>query len=528
MLPIDLNNEVAHSFVVLGASGGLGMQKVFPALWALFRENRLPQATRIYTFTRTPLQTKTFRLALIPYMDLDKARDPAKYNSFWSIVHCVHGDYETTQDYENLAAVMAGHEKKYNQVVANRIFYLALPLVVFDQVTLNISRKCSSSTGWTRIVVEKPFARDDVSFRPFQASLCTCFKESQIYLIDHLMSKQVMQNFFALRYSNYMWAATLNRNHVAAVMISVKSKDPVPESRGEYFHQFGIIRDVMTNHMMQILGMLTMDQPISNSQEDLRAERSKMLRTILTPTMSDLIFAQYRNNGRETDPNLCGFTQHPYIPNDSFTPTFAMVILYMDHKRWSGVPFILRAGQALNDNKVEVRIQYKPVDCNSPVRNELVLRLHPFEEVFMRMRLKRYGEEYCLRESELNLRVDTRGPRPPPIYHSLLLDVFAGNQSLFMRTDEQCEIWRIFSPILRILENERPRPLFYEFGTRGPIAAYHKAERAGFLFYASDEWHESLETLEYTVQKSKLLIGPHTAFKPERYIKGSNKDPEES
>ncbi|KAH8379842.1 hypothetical protein KR009_007549 [Drosophila setifemur] len=524
MLPIDLNNETAYSFVVFGASGSLAKQKVFPALWNLFRENRLPQSTRIYTFSRTHMQTKTYRLQLIPFMNLDRAKDPNAYNSFWTKVHCVQGEYDKPEDYADLAQTMAKHETKHNQVIANRIFYLALPPAVFDMVTFNAGRKCSSSTGWTRIVVEKPFGRDDASFRPFQAALCNSFKESQIFLIDHLLSKQVMQNFFALRYSNHLWGETLNNRHVAAVMISVKYEDPVPASRADYFNYFGIIRDVMTNHMMQLMAMVTMDQPFSNSSEDLRTERLKVLRDILTPNMGDVVIAQYRNNGRETDPARCGYTEHPYVPKDSFTPTFAMVVLNVNNRRWSGVPFILRAGRGMNDTKVEVRIQYKPADCNSfhsdtaDVRNELVLRLHPTEEFFMRMRLKRAGEELCLRESELSLRVDDKGPRHRCLasYPTSLLDVFNGDQTLFMRTDEQCEIWRIFSPILATIDSDRPRPLNYELGSRGPVVAYHKAEREGFVFFASDEWHQSVETLEYTVKKSKLLIGPHTALKPVR------------
>jgi len=522
MIPIDPHNEMAYSFVVFGASGGLAKQKVFPALWALYRENRLPQGTKIFTFCRSPLQTKAYRLQVLPYMDLDKNRDPKKYNLFWTNVHCLQGEYDKPEHYAALTEAMVRQEAKHNQVRANRIFYLALPPVVFDQVTLNASRKCSSPTGWTRIIVEKPFARDDVSYRVFQASLCNSFRESQIYLMDHLLSRQVMQNFFALRYSNHLWGETLNNRHVAAVMISVKSDLPVPASRADYFNHMGIIRDLMTNYMIQVVAMLAMDQPYANTADDLRVERLKVLRQVLTPNMGDVVLAQYRNNRREEDPAKCGYTEHSYIPKDSFTPTFALLVLHINNRRWSGVPFILRAGKALNDSKSEVRIQYKPVDCDSfhsdsaDVRNELVLRSFPTEEVFMRMRLKRHGEDLCLRESEINLRVDDRGPKGIQGLPGFLLNVFQGDQTLFMRTDEQCEIWRIFSPILNSIDSDRPRPLHYDFGSRGPLLAYRKAERAGFVFFASDEWHQSEETLEYTVKRSKQLIGPYTALKPVR------------
>ncbi|KAI8037783.1 glucose-6-phosphate 1-dehydrogenase [Drosophila gunungcola] len=523
MLPIDPHNEMAYSFVVFGASGVLAKQKLFPALWALYRDHRLPQGFKIFTFCRSHLQTKTLRLQVLPYMDLDKSRDPKKYNLFWTNVHCVQGEYDRPEHYVALGEAMARQEAKHGQVQANRIFYLALPPVVFDQVTLNASRKCTSSSGWTRIVVEKPFGRDDVSYRAFQTSLCNSFRESQIYLMDHLLSRQVMQNFFALRYSNHLWGETLNHRHVAAVMISVKSELSVSAGRADYFNHFGIIRDLMTNHMVQVLAMLTMDQPYANTADDLRAERLKVLRQVLTPTMADVVLAQYRNNGREADPAKCGFTEHSYVPKDSFTPTFALVVLRINNRRWTGVPFILRAGQALNDTKSEVRIQYKPADCDvfhgesADARNELVLRSSPTEELFMRVRLKRHGEDLCLRESEINLRVDERrGPRGVDGYCGSLLNVIQGDQTLFMRTDEQCEIWRIFSPILSSIEFDRPRPLHYDFGSRGPLQAYRQAERAGFVFFASDEWHQSEATLEYTLKRSKQLIGPHTALRPVR------------
>ncbi|KAH8257462.1 hypothetical protein KR038_010372 [Drosophila bunnanda] len=524
MLPNDPHNEETYSLVILGASGVVARQKLFPALWTLFRDNRLPQNLRIFTFCRTPLQTKIFRLQVLPYMSLDRTKDPDKYNRFWKIVECVQGDYDKTDHFGSLGNPILEYEEHHPQSQANRIFYLALPPVVFDAVVLNISRKCGSPTGWTRIVVEKPFARDDLTYKAFQNTLCNCFKESQIFLMDHLLSKRVLQNFMALRYANHLWAATLNNQHVAAVMVSVKCENPVRASRSEYFNQFGIIRDLMTNHMMQMLALLVMDQPYGNTTEDLRSERLATLRQVLTLNMNDIIIGQYRNNRREEDPAKCGYAEHNYIPKDSFQPTFALVVLSINNRRWSGVPFILRAGKALNDSKSEVRIQYKPVEnCDmyadsDEARNELVLRWHPTEEVFMRVRLKRPGEDLSLREAELNLRVDDRGPgaRGLDRYCSSIMDVFNGDQTYFMRTDEQCEIWRIFSPILTTIEVDRPRPLFYDFGSRGPPQAYQLASRAGFAFFASDEWHESEETLEYTLKKSRIPIGPHTALKPVR------------
>lgn len=491
MLPIDPNNETAYSFVVFGASGRLALSKIFPALWQLYRDNRLPQGTKIFTFCRTHLEVGTYRIKCVPYMGLSKDRDQIKYNSFWSNVHCCQGMYDSPQDYAELTASMVRQETRHNMSLANRIFYLALPPIVFDHVTLNISRKCLSMTGWNRVIVEKPFARNELTYKPYQTQLCQTFKESQIYMIDHYLSKQVIHNLFVLRFTNHIWSETWNNKHIAAVMISVKCEKPV-QARADYFNQFGIIRDIMTNDMMQLLAMLTIEQPYSNYVEDMRDEKLKVLKQVLTLDISDVILGQYCNNGVETDPTKVGYTQHAYIPKESLTPTFAMVVLRIKSKRWNSVPFILRVGKALNETKTEVRVQYKAMECDrsenkQSIPNELVLRLSPREQLFMRMMLKRPGQELCLRETELNLMLRDRAV--PDNYQSLLLDIFAGNQMLFMRTDEQCEIWRIFSPVLAYIDVERPKPLLYDFGSSGPMAAYEMAARNGFIFYQSDEWH---------------------------------------
>ncbi|XP_017134833.1 glucose-6-phosphate 1-dehydrogenase [Drosophila miranda] len=519
MQPIDPNNDTATSFVVLGASGKLAKEKIFPALWALYRDNRLPQGTRIFTYCRTKLHTRTFRLTCAPYMDLDPERDPPRFNIFWTTVHCVQGQYDQADDYVALTEAMVRQETKHNQVYANRIFYLALPPITFDHVTLNLGRMCKSPLGCTRIVVEKPFARNDLTFKPYQTLLCQSFKESQIYMIDHYLSKQISQNLFGLRFANNLWSETLNNRHVAAVLITWKCEKPV-KARAEYFNFYGIIRDVMTNHMMQLLALVAMDKPYTNTIDDLRDQRLNIFKDVVTPDMGDVIIGQYRR--AENDPEKMGYTEHSYIPRDSLTPTFAMVVLHIKSRRWSGVPFILRAGKAMNDTKIEVRIQYKSVACDEgnskdlDIRNELVLRLAPFEEIFMRLRLKQPGEELCLKEAALNLRVDERDTKYMPNFRSQILDILKGNQSMFMRTDEQCEIWRIFSPILQKIDLDRPKPLPYDFGTRGPLLAYRKAERVGFVFFTSDEWRESKENLHYTVKSSRILSGPHYSLKPDR------------
>lgn len=515
MHPIDPTCEIAYSFVVFGASGKLSKTKIFPALWGLYRENRLPQNFKIYLFCRTYLEVSKFRLQVIPYMELDKNRDPVKYNYFWTNVHSYRGMYDNLTDYVRLRDFMILQEKKFDCTVANRIFYLAIPPAIFDPITLNLTRKCLSKTGWSRVVLEKPFGRSDVTYRPYQTQLCQTFREAQIYMIDHYISKRILQNWFVVRFTNHVWAETWDSKHIAAIMITMKCERPVV-TRPEYFNQFGIIRDLMTNTMMQLLLILTIEQPYSNHVDDMRDEKMKVLKKIVTLHIDDVLLGQYVNNGMETDPAKVGYAQHPYIPKNSMTPTFAMAVMHVNNKRWTGVPFILRVGKAMNETKTEIRVQYKPTDCDISTKsktlpNELVMRLVPKEELFMRMMVKAPGKDgLCLRQYDLNLMLPERNPVKSNL-QNLLLDVIAGNQMLFMRTDEQCEVWRIFTPVLAYIDVETPKPLYYPFGSRGPMLAYEMAASHGFKFYQSDAWHLNQEEPQNLAEDGTVIVGPTRA-----------------
>ncbi|KAH8289613.1 hypothetical protein KR054_008061 [Drosophila jambulina] len=511
-------DEVSYTLVIFGASGNLARRKLFPLLWSLYRDNLLPKRLRIFTYCRTPVRVKTYRQRVRPYVSLDRSQDLEKYERFWSRVYCVQGKYNKPEHFALLAKAMRKQERKHTHSVSpktNRIFYLALPPKCFDQVTLNASRECSSPTGWTRIIVEKPFASNDVTFGFFRKSLCESFRESQIYLIDHQLSRRVIQNLLQLRFANNFWRNTMNSQHVAAVLISVKSELPVPEWRSNYFEEFGIIRDLMSGHMMHMLAMITMDEPFASSPEEVREERLKTLRQVLAPDMRHVVIGQYRSREDNEDPARCGYREHSYIADTSTQATFALVILHIDSPRWRGVPFILRAGMALNDTKSEVRIQYKPVNCQpyhlntGEIRNEMVLRTQPTEEFFMRLRLKKPGWDLCPGEAELSLCLDNSSKELPRMkhYRDALLDVFSGDQTYFLQTDEQCQVWRIFSPILRAIDILRPYPLYYEFGSRGPMQAYRQAERAGFVFFATDEWHRDDQLQEDTLDESSSRYG---------------------
>nr|KAF6359758.1 glucose-6-phosphate dehydrogenase [Myotis myotis] len=308
---------------------------------------------------------------------------------------------------------------------ANRLFYLALPPTVYEAVTKNIRETCMSQTGWNRIIVEEPFGT---------------------------------------------------------------------EGRGGYFDEFGIIRDVMQNHLLQMLCLVAMEKPASTDSDDVRNEKVKVLKCISEAQLKNVVLGQYVGNPKGKGEATKGYLDDPTVPRGSTTATFAAVVLYVENERWDGVPFILRCGKALNERKAEVRLQFRDVagdifqqQCK---RNELVIRVQPNEAVYTKMMTKKPGMFFNPEESELDLTYGNRykNVKLPDAYERLILDVFCGSQMHFVRSDELREAWRIFTPLLHQIEREKPQPIPYVYGSRGPAEADELMKRVGFQYEGTYKW----------------------------------------
>ncbi|XP_062562901.1 glucose-6-phosphate 1-dehydrogenase isoform X1 [Armigeres subalbatus] len=481
-----------HVFVVFGASGDLAKKKIYPTLWWLYRDNLLPSITKFMGYARSKLSVNELRERCHQYMKVEPDQQE-KYEQFWALNFYCPGSYDGRRDFELLNQEISKFE---TGKMANRLFYLALPPSVFETVTVHIRNTCMGQKGWNRIIVEKPFGRDADSSNALSAHLARLFNEDQLYRIDHYLGKEMVQNLMTIRFSNQIFSPTWNRNNVASVLISFKEPFGT-QGRGGYFDDFGIIRDVMQNHLLQILSLVAMEKPATCHPDDIRNEKVKVLKSIQQLTIDDVVLGQYTANPNGTDDDArMGYLDDPTVPNDSVTPTFALAVLSINNERWEGVPFILRCGKALNERKAEVRVQYRDVPGDifdgKPKRNELVIRVQPGEALYVKMMTKSPGITFDMEETELDLTYGNRykDVKLPDAYERLILDVFCGSQMHFVRSDELSEAWRIFTPLLHYIEKERPAPIKYEHGSRGPKDADKKCDESNFKYYGSYKWHK--------------------------------------
>lgn len=483
--------QYPHTFILLGASGDLAKKKIYPTIWYLYRDNLLPKNTRFVGYARTKQTIADVREKSKKYMKV-RSGEEEKFAQFWEANVYLAGSYDKRVDYELLNQQLSKYEKG---PVANRIFYLAVPPTVFEDVTVNIRNACISIKGFTRVIIEKPFGRDDESSAKLSNHIAGLFKEEQIYRIDHYLGKEMVQNLMTIRFANQIFSPSWNRENIASVLISFKEPFGT-EGRGGYFDSFGIVRDVMQNHLLQILSLVAMEKPVTLNPNDIRDEKVKVLRHINPIKLDDLLVGQYIGNPNGQGEETQGYLDDPTVPKGSITPTYALAALWINNARWEGVPFILRCGKALNERKAEVRLQYKDVPGDifggRTKRNELVIRVQPGEALYLKLMSKSPGMKFDLVETELDLTYSLRYREAdvPDAYERLILDVFTGTQMHFVRNDELKEAWRIFTPALKQLEERQIKPLPYVYGARGPPEADTKLAEYNFKYSGSYKWQK--------------------------------------
>ncbi|KAH7645078.1 glucose-6-phosphate 1-dehydrogenase-like [Dermatophagoides farinae] len=490
----SLNYQVGdhHLFFVMGASGDLAKKKIYPTLWSIFRDDLIPAKTVFVGYARSNLTVENIGNNMRPYIRIENDAEQQLFDQFLKQNLYIKGSYDDAADFIKLQASV--RELANPNEVCNYLFYLALPPTVFGTVTQLIHNHCMSNNGWNRIIIEKPFGRDYDSSEALSKHLSSLFIENQIYRIDHYLGKEMVQNLMGLRFANRIFGPIWNRENIASIQVSFK--EPFGTAgRGGYFDNFGIIRDVMQNHLLQILTLVAMEKPVSASAEDIRDEKVKVLRCMQTLSLDDVVLGQYISdpNGK-TEDSRQSYVQDPTVPNDSLTATFCLAKCVINNERWDGVPFFLRCGKALNERKTEVRIQFRDVpgdifqgQCR---RNELVIRVQPGEAVYIKMMTKEPGMTFRLEETELDLTYRSRYKDVvlPDAYERLILDVFSGSQMHFVRTDELREAWRIFTPLLKEIETKKVVPLPYTYGSRGPKQADDFCIANGFRFYGTYKW----------------------------------------
>uniref|UniRef100_A0A7N1A5E0 Glucose-6-phosphate 1-dehydrogenase n=1 Tax=Kalanchoe fedtschenkoi TaxID=63787 RepID=A0A7N1A5E0_KALFE len=483
---LDFKPEIGClSIVVLGASGDLAKKKTFPALFNLYRRGFLQSnEVHIFGYARTKISDEELRNRIRGYLIKDKDASSAHsedVSKFLQLVKYVCGSYDSDEGFQSLDKEISEYEvtKNSTEGSSRRLFYLALPPSVYPSVCRMIKRNCMNKSdlgGWTRIVVEKPFGKDLESAEKLSSQIGELFEEPQIYRIDHYLGKELVQNLLVLRFANRFFLPLWNRDNIANIQI-VFREDFGTEGRGGYFDEYGIIRDIIQNHLLQVLCLVAMEKPVSLKPEHIRDEKVKVLQSVLPIRDEEVVLGQY-----------IGYRDDPTVPDNSNTPTFATMVLHIHNERWEGVPFILKAGKALNSRKAEIRIQFKDVPgdifkCHKQGRNEFVIRLQPSEAMYMKLTVKQPGLDMQTAQSELDLSYKQRyqGVPIPEAYERLILDTIRGDQQHFVRRDELKAAWEIFTPLLHRIDDGEFKPLPYTPGSRGPAEADELLAQAGYM-----------------------------------------------
>ncbi|KAL6529101.1 Glucose-6-phosphate 1-dehydrogenase [Orobanche hederae] len=501
--PVDVSNDKSTtvSITVVGASGDLAKKKIFPALFALYYEDCLPKHFTIFGYARSKMTDAELRNMVSKTLTcrIDKRENCGeKMEQFLKrcFYHC--GQYDSQENFVELDKKLKGHE---GGRVSSRLFYLSIPPNIFVDAVKCASLSASASKGWTRVIVEKPFGRDSESSAALTSALKQYIDEDQIFRIDHYLGKELVENLSVLRFSNLIFEPLWSRQYIRNVQL-IFSEDFGTEGRGGYFDHYGIIRDIMQNHLLQILALFAMETPVSLDAEDIRNEKVKVLRSMRPLSVDDVVIGQYKSNtnGGVSYP---GYTDDKTVPKDSLTPTFAAAALFINNARWDGVPFLMKAGKALHNRRAEIRVQFRHVPGNLYNRtigtdldratNELVIRVQPDEAIYLKINNKVPGLGMRLDRSNLNLLYKARRPlvmyvctmfsffryskEIPDAYERLVLDAIEGERRLFIRSDELDAAWSLFTPVLKELENNKVIPEYYPYGSRGPVGAHYLAAK---------------------------------------------------
>lgn len=468
--------------IIFGASGDLTHRKLLPALWALTEEQQLAPGFSMVGISRTPKTHEQFRDEFRETLGDSASDNEAALNDFLDGLFYLPGNIDHPDMYQQLDELLKQIDRDRG-TGGNRIFYLStqpsfFPRIIHRLGETGLANRQAEGDSWTRVVIEKPFGRDLQTAHALNQVVSEVFDERQVYRIDHYLGKETVQNLMVLRFANTIWEPIWNRRYVDHIQITVAERVGV-EGRGGYYEEAGVLRDMIANHLLQLLTIVAMEPPVAFDADAVRDEKVKVLRAV-RPFSSDRIAAdairgQY-GAGFSAAEQVPGYRQEEKVSPQSHTETYAALRFYVDNWRWQDVPFLLRSGKRLPKRVSEIAIQFKPVphllfdDCTP---NVLTIRIQPDEGIALQFDAKVPGPQMRQRPVLMDFRYGTSfGVAPAEAYQRLLLDVMLGDGTLFARRDEVEAAWRIVDPILDAW-GSTPAEDFpnYEAGSWGPTAA---------------------------------------------------------
>jgi glucose-6-phosphate 1-dehydrogenase len=474
------------AMVIFGASGDLTRRKLVPALYNLAVGRLLPERFAALGFARRALGTEGFREDLrrgIADFSRRKPIDTNVWKDFGHTLEYCEGEFADPAAYERLSARLAALDRERG-LDGNRLYYLAVPPSDFPTILHRLKSagliQAPDGGPWTRVIVEKPFGRDLESARALNGLIARVLDESQTFRIDHYLGKETVQNILVFRFANSIFEPLWNRNYVDFVEICAAETVGI-ETRGKFYEETGVLRDIVQNHLLEVLALTGMEPPTTGGADDVRGEKLKVLHALRMPWADtierDIALGQYR-----------GYRAEPNVAPDSVTPTYAALRVFIDNWRWQGVPFYLRTGKKLKKRVTEISLHMKRIPlslfgrddvCEKLEPNVLTLRIQPDEGISLRFASKIPGLDLSVGRVAMDMNyLEAFGGEPPEAYERLLLDAMRGDATLFSRRDAVEASWAWITPLLRYFEEHPPADFpNYEAGSWGPERAAEMVRR---------------------------------------------------
>ena len=484
------------ALVIFGAGGDLASRKLVPALYNLALDRLLPGDAALVGAGRRPMTDDQFTQSMRQALEEHSRRplDPEMWEDMARRIRYVQGAYDNPEDFRRLALQLSEVDQT-QRTGGNRLFYLATPPSAFEEIVRGLAEAGLNKPGeggkWARVVIEKPFGHDLASARALNAAVHTAFDEGQVFRIDHYLGKETVQNLLVFRFANGIFEPLWNQKYVDHVQITVAEGIGV-EGRGSYYEEAGLLRDMVQNHMCQLLCLIGMEPPVSLDADAVRDEKVKVLRALRHLRAEDVDASTMRGQygpGSSGGKPVPGYLEEKGVAPGSRTETYVAHRAYVDNWRWAGVPFYLRAGKRLPKRVTEVALQFRHVPHmlfragpdDRIVPNTLVLRIQPQEGISLKFDAKVPGPKPQIEPVSMEFHYGSAwGMEPPEAYERLLLDAMLGDPTLFIRADEVEASWMYVDRIReQWAQTPQARPEIYPAGSWGPSAADALLQRDG-------------------------------------------------
>ncbi|MCK0471979.1 glucose-6-phosphate dehydrogenase [Halalkalibacter sp. APA_J-10(15)] len=484
------SNYPKTTMVIFGATGDLAKRKLFPSIFRLFKAGKISNEFAVVGVARRQWSDETLREVISESL---KDEDPKLVEEFSSHFYYLAFDVTNKESYQKLDLMLSKLEVKYN-IPGNRIFYMAMSPQYFGTIAVNLKQeKVTNTNGWTRLMIEKPFGHDLPSAQKLNNEIREAFSENEIYRIDHYLGKEMVQNIEVIRFANAIFEPLWNNQYISNVQVTSSEVLGV-EDRGGYYEHSGALRDMVQNHMLQMVSLLAMDPPIRLTTNEIRSEKIKVfraLRKLSLDQIQDYVVRGQYGPGKVNGKEVTGYRSEKNVDPDSNTETFVAAKLLIDNHRWAGVPFYIRTGKRMKAKSTKIVIEFK----NRPMKlyysendelkaNLLEINIQPDEGITLHLNGKKVGSSGRSIPVELTYSNDSdASTNTPEAYERLIYDCMLGDATNFAHWDEVDLSWTYIDTISQSWSNGHSDLAIYESGTMGPQASDDLLSKDGFQWW---------------------------------------------